>query len=536
MSLRPIQEVAGDLGFTADQLIPWGRDKAKIELARVPARSERGKLVLVSAISPTEHGEGKTTVSVALSMGLWRRSIRAALCLREPSLGPVFGQKGGGTGGGLSQVEPSQDINLHFTGDLHAITSAHNLLAALVDNDLHFGAKTGIDPRRVTFPRVLDMNERALRHVVLGLGGKVDGIPREGRFDITASSEIMACLCLSRDLDELRQRLSRIIVGRRHDDSEVTAHDVGGVDALLALLRDALLPNLVQTREGTPAFVHGGPFANIAHGCSSLIATELALAHAEVVVTEAGFGFDLGGEKFIHLKCRAAGLSPHVVVLVCTVRALTAHGRGHLALGLRHLERQLSNVAALGLVPIVTINRFAHDSESDLTEIERFCSHHAVRVARCDGFASGGEGALALADEVSAALREPAPTLAYLYPEDAPIDQKLRAIVTRLYGGTDVRFSDHAARDLALLSSQGHAGLPVCIAKTPLSFSDDARAGGLAEGFVPTVTELRVSSGAGFVVALMGDQSAMPGLPRSPAALHVRLEPDGQIRGLMQGE
>lgn len=534
--MRSIQEVAGALELSGDQLIPWGRHKAKIDLAAIPARPKQGKLVLVSAIAPTEHGEGKTTMSVALAMGLWRRSVKTALCLREPSLGPVFGKKGGGTGGGQCQVEPSQDINLHFTGDMHAITSAHNLLAALVDNELHFGAKSGLDARRVSFPRVLDMNDRTLRHVLLGLGGRLDGVPREARFDITAASEVMACLCLARNMDELRTRLSRIVVGRRQDESEVTAADIGGVDALLALLRDALLPNLVQTREGTPAIVHGGPFANIAHGCSSLIATDFGLSHADVVVTEAGFGFDLGGEKFMHIKCRTGGLSPHAVVLVCTLRALASHGRGDLRTGLKHLRRQLDNVRAFGVTPMVVINRFDSDQEAQLGMVEAFCAEQRVRVARCDGFVRGGEGALAFADAVMEVLREPAPTLRFLYELSSPLEDKLRTVATRLYGARDIAFTERALRDLAFAKSDGHSELPICIAKTPLSFADQAKAGGLAEDFVATITEVRVANGAGFVVAMMGDQSAMPGLPRQPAAQRVRIDESGRARGLTQDD
>jgi len=535
-SMRPIQEVAGDLGLDPGTLIPWGRSKAKIEVGGANSVRPKGKLVLVSAISPTEQGEGKTTMSVALSMGLWRRGVRTALCLREPSLGPVFGKKGGGTGGGLSQVVPSEDINLHFTGDMHAITSAHNLLSALVDNELHFGAKSGLDPRRVSWPRVMDMNDRALRHVLVGLGGRIDGVPREARFDITAASEIMACLCLSRDLTELRSRLLKIRVGSTSGDHPVTAADIGGVDAMLALLRDAMLPNLAQTREGTPALIHGGPFANIAHGCSSLVATELGLSHADVVVTEAGFGFDLGGEKFMHIKCRRGGLSPALVVLVCTVRALRSHGRGDLKRGLVHLTRQLDNVGAFGVRAVVAINRFPEDTEEELRLVEAHCSARGVNAARCEGFTRGSEGALSLADAVQEALRGPAPNLTFLYPEGASVEQQLSAIATRLYGARDVAFSDAARKDLVRLSAEGNANLPVCVAKTPLSFSDQASAGGLAEGFVPTVTELRPLTGAGFVVALMGEQSTMPGLPKQPAALRVQLDAHGRAHGLMQGD
>lgn len=539
-ALRPIAVVAEELGIPAEHVVPYGRDKAKIDLAALAGAPRRaGRLVLVSAIEPAGGGEGKTTISVALAMALRRLGRRTALCLREPSLGPVFGIKGGGTGGGAAQVEPAADINLHFTGDLHAVTAAHNLLAALVDGELHFGGTTGLDPRRIHFPRVLDVNDRALRHVLVGLGGPGHGMPREARFVITAASEVMACLCLAESIDDLRVRLGRIVVGERKDGSFVRASDVGGVDAMLALLRDALSPNLVQTREGGPALVHGGPFANVAHGCSSVVATRLGLAYADDVVTEAGFGFDLGGEKFLHLKCRGAGLFPRVVVLVCTARAFTAHGGGSFERGLHHLDRQIANVGRFGLPCVVAINVFDGDSESELSAIEARARSHGVRVERCTGFRHGSEGAIELGRTVADVLagtdaHPPAPR--FLYPLEASLETKIRTVVTAIDGASDVAFTERAKARLAQLEANGAGTLPVCIAKTPLSFSDDPRAGGLAEGFVPTVTGLELSAGAGFVVARMGEIELLPGLPRKPAALRVRVDDDGTIHGLMQGE
>ncbi|NBC95943.1 MAG: formate--tetrahydrofolate ligase, partial [Deinococcus-Thermus bacterium] len=398
-SLRPIDDVARELGLDPDAVLPLGRDKAKVELPEgaPPAPDDPGRLVLVSAIGPTKAGEGKTTVSVGLTDGLRRIGRRVALCLREPSLGPVFGIKGGGTGGGRAQVEPATDINLHFTGDLHAVTTAHDLLAALIDTDLHFGGASGLTPDRVTWPRVLDVNDRALRKIVVSSGRPAE---RASRFDITAASEIMAVLALAESLDDLRERLARIVVGTREDGSAVTAQDLGAVDAMLALLRDALKPNLVQTREGAPAFVHAGPFGNIAHGCSSVVATRLAMRHAQEVITEAGFGFDLGGEKFLHIKMRQSGLWPRAVVLVATVRALRSHGEGDLERGLAHLDRQLANVAAFGLPAVVAINVFADDDEDDLRSIEDRCRQLSVPAARITSFAEGGAGGEGLAREL----------------------------------------------------------------------------------------------------------------------------------------
>jgi formate--tetrahydrofolate ligase len=532
--LRPILEVARDLGIGEAQLTPVGRHKAKVDTIDRHATPPTGRLVLVSAITPTPAGEGKTTVSVGLTQGLQRLGVRVALALREPSLGPVFGVKGGGTGGGQAQVEPADDINLHFTGDLHAIGSAHNLLAALVDTDLHFGGRSGLTPATTSWTRVVDMNDRALRSVTVDAGGKAE---RHTRFDITAASEIMAVMALAHSESDLRTRLGRIVVGRRADETPVTAADLGATDALVVLLREALKPNLVQTREGAPAFVHCGPFANIAHGCSSVVASDLALRHADVVITEAGFGFDLGGEKFLDLKMRQSGLWPHAVVLVATVRALKSHGAGSLETGLAHLGRQLSNVRAFGLQPLVALNVFPDDSEGELRAVESYAAVHGVRAGRSTAFRDGGAGAEGLAGELLAALAEPAPVPAkYLYPDGAPLLESLERVASTIYGAAAVDLSAAAAADLAWLQGAGFGHLPVCVAKTHLSLSDDPQGGGLSRDFRMTVNEFRLSAGAGFVVARMGRIFTMPGLPRVPAALNVRVRSDGSVQGLMQGD
>jgi formate--tetrahydrofolate ligase len=549
--LRHILDVAHDLGLEPAAVTALGSHKAKVDPATATAADaapRAGRLVLVSAVTPTPAGEGKTTVSVGLADGLRRLGTRVALCLREPSLGPVFGVKGGGTGGGVAQVEPASDINLHFTGDIHAISSAHNLAAAMVDSDLHFGASsergtsrrvgatTGIAAERVTWPRVLDMNDRALRRILVDAGGTAE---RAARFDITAASEIMAIMALAEDEDDLRVRLARTVLGWREDGSAVTVDDLGATDAMLALLRDALRPNLVQTREGTPAFVHCGPFGNIAHGCSSVVATKLALQHADVVVTEAGFGFDLGGEKFLQIKSRQAGLWPRVVVLVATVRALRAHGDGDLERGLRHIDRQVANVRAFGLEPLVAVNVFGDDSEEDLALLERHCIEAGVAMAPCTSFVDGGAGARELARTLLELLERTAaepPQPRFVYDLDAPLPEKLDLLATTIYGAGGVEWTDTAREQLAALERAGYDRLPVCVAKTHLSFTGDPKGGALAEGFSVTVKELRLSAGAGFVVALMGRIFTMPGLPRVPAATKVTIGDDGVVRGLMQNE
>lgn len=533
VKLRPLSEVAASLGLPEEAVVPVGRHKAKVTLPEAPpAPAEAGRLVLVSAITPTRAGEGKTTVSVGLADGLQRLGVNAVAALREPSLGPVFGIKGGGTGGGEAQVEPASDINLHFTGDLHAITSAHNLLAALAENDVHFGGPAGLTPETLTWPRALDMNDRALRQVAVAHGRPA---ARVTRFDITAASEIMAVMALARSADDLRERLARIVLGTTVDGTPVTAASLGAVDALLALLQEALLPNLVQTRAGTPAFVHMGPFGNIAHGCSSVTATTLALRHADVTVTEAGFGFELGAEKFLHLKARAADVWPDAVVLVATVQALLAHGGGDLRRGLRHLDRQFANVRAFGLPVVVALNVFPSDTEEQLHTVAAHAETRGVPAARITSFSDGAAGGTELAAELLALLgsdsrQEPR----FLYAPEDSLPMKLGVIAGTLYGAAGIEFTDGALEDLARLEQLGLDRLPVCIAKTHLSFSGDPAGGGLAEGFTLTFRELRLSAGAGFIVALAGNIITMPALPRVPAALNVRVGPDGTVSGLMQ--
>lgn len=549
--LRPATDVAHELGISDADLFPYGKHLAKVELDAL-SRPNRGKgrLVLVSAITPTAAGEGKTTISCALAMGLRHIGRKVALCLREPSLGPVFGVKGGGTGGGKASLVPADVINLHFTGDIHAITSTHNLLAALVDNDLHFERKSGLDPRRTTFRRALDMNDRSLRNVMVGLGGKLGGVPRETGFDITAASEVMAILCLSKSVKDLEERLSRIVVGTTDKDAPVTAKDLFAGPSMTALLKDALRPNLAQTAEGGPAFVHGGPFANIAHGCSSILSTQMGMHYADDVITEAGFGFDLGAEKFLDIKCRTAGIWPRCVVLVATLRALKSHGGAAAAevknanidalqKGLPHLDKCIENVRAFGLTPVVAINVFNEDPDDELKALEHHCSVQGVKMSRCTGFADGGKGATDLARSVAEILDASdaaPPKPEYLYSLDMAYADKLRAIAKTIYGADDVVIAPSAAKDLARFSSWGYDKLPVCVAKTQLSLSDDPKKIGRPQGFKVHVREVRLSAGAGFVVALMGDIMTMPGLPKEPAANRVRIEADGRVRGLMQNE
>ncbi len=543
-------DVAAELGIAPEHVIPWGPGRAKVHLDALGDREPTGRLALVSAITPTPAGEGKTTVAIALAMGMRAIGRRAVLALREPSLGPVFGMKGGGTGGGRATLEPAEDINLHFTGDLHAITSAHNLLSALVDNTLQFGQPAPLDHRRVTWPRAVDMNDRFLRHVVVGLGGPLDGIPREAGFQITASSEVMAVLCLARDLPDLQARLGRIVVGWTAADQPVTADDIGAAPAMTALLRDALMPNLAQAADGTPALVHGGPFANIAHGTNSMIATRMALATGADVITEGGFGFDLGGEKFLDIASRSAGIWPRAVVLVATLRALRYHGgaeladasrpdRSTLVAGLRQLERHLFSVGAYGLAPVVALNLFPDDAAEDVELLASWCAGRGVPMAPCAGFAEGSAGSLALAEVVARVLdasdaRPPQPW--HPYEPDEPYVDKVRAVARTVYGADSVEVLPAAVKELARITAAAGTGLPVCIAKTHLSLSDDPTRRGVPHGFTVTVREARLAAGAGFVVVSTGSIVTMPGLPRRPAALRVRVEPDGRIRGLMAGD
>ncbi len=526
VGVRPLAAVAEELGLRREHVLAWGPGRAKVALDA--AGPPVGKLVLVSAITPTPPGEGKTTMAIALAMGLRQRGHRVALALRQPSVGPVFGRKGGGTGGGRATIQPEDAINLHFTGDMHAITSAHDLLASLVDHAVQHG--TGPDPARIHWPRVLDLNDRALRRVQVGL----DGVTRESRFDITAASEVMAALCLAEDRADLEERLGRLIVGEDRDERPVTATDLRGVGAMSALLLEATMPNLVQTAEGGAAFVHGGPFANIAHGCSSRIATRMALAHADIVLTEAGFGFDLGGEKYLDIKARAAGLWPSRVVLVATIRALRWHGDGDLGRGLAQLHHHLDGIARYDLDAMVVLNGFADDSAEDIATVRDACHARGAPFAACDGFAHGGEGSLEAADVLAQGLAAPG-VPRWLYPLDATLPEKLETVATALYGAAGIHLEDAALQDLARIDALGGSALPVCIAKTPLSLTDDPRVRGVPPAHVLRVRRLRLHAGAGFVVALAGDVQTMPGLPKEPAAWRVHVDGGGRIRGLMQG-
>ncbi|MFO0660054.1 MAG: formate--tetrahydrofolate ligase [Polyangiaceae bacterium] len=553
-SIQSIHDVARELGVAPEHLIPYGRDKAKIDLAALDAPATgKGRLILVSAINPTPAGEGKTTTSIGLAMAMRRQGDKVALCLREPSLGPVFGIKGGGTGGGKATLVPENDINLHFTGDIHAITSAHNLLSAMIDNALYFSEPVagtpGLDARRIRWGRALDMNDRALRSVVVGLGGVNGGFPREERFDITAASEVMAILALARDPEDLERRLSRIIIGESLDRKPITAGDLGASQAMAALLKDALYPNLVQTAEGGPAIVHAGPFGNIAHGCNSVIATRLGLKLGDYVVTEAGFGLDLGGEKFLDIKCGLVGAWPRAVVLVATLRALKMHGgtpvkqaaepdSAALERGLDHLAKHLETCAAYGLPVVVAINVFPQDTDAEMSIVQKFCAERGVVASRCEGFARGGEGAMDLArvvKEVVDGTDSAPPPAKPVYTSEDTLEEKIRKVATVVYGAKDVAFTSTAVKDLERIRSLGHGGVHVCMAKTQLSLSDDPTKPGRPRDFTLTVREVRLSAGAGFAVPLTGDIMTMPGLPREPAARKIRLLPDGRIAGLMQG-
>ncbi len=541
-NLRPITEIAERLGIPDDRLVPYGTDKAKVRLGALDSGRPPGRLVLVSAITPTPAGEGKTTTSIGLAQGFARLGESVCLALREPSLGPTFGMKGGATGGGRATVEPAEDINLHFTGDFHAVTTAHDLLAAMLDNHLQHGDPLRIDPRRVLWRRVIDLNDRALRHVVIGLGGALQGVPRETGFDITPASEIMAALCLAEDVEDLRSRLARIVVALTFDREPVTAAELKAVGALLVLLKDAVMPNLVQTVEGVPAFVHGGPFANIAHGCNSVIATRMAMAHADWTITEAGFGFDLGAEKFFDIKCVSAGLDTAAVVLVATVRALKMHGGiGRDALeepdpaaverGLPNLEKHVENIRTFGEVPVVALNRFAADTEDEIAVVRRACERMDVPFAVSEVFEKGGEGGVELARQVMAhAERRPNP-FHPLYAWDEPFEAKLEKIARSMYGASGIAMTKEAARDLRRIRRFGYEALPLCVAKTQKSLSDDPKRVGRPEGFEVTVHRIVLAAGAGYLVPILGDILRMPGLPSSPQAERMDLV-DGRIVGL----
>ena len=543
--LRPITEIAARAHVDEKYLEPYGRWKAKVDPALLRESDRKdGKLVLVTAITPTPAGEGKTTTTIGLADGLRRIGKDVTVALREPSLGPVFGIKGGAAGGGYAQVVPMEDINLHFTGDFHAIGAANNLLAAMLDNHIQQGNALRIDPRRITWKRCVDMNDRQLRFVVDGLGGKANGTPREDGFDITVASEIMAVFCLASSITDLKERLGRIIVGYSYEGKPVTAADLKAVGAMAALLKDALKPNLVQTLEGTPAFVHGGPFANIAHGCNSVMATRMALKMGDYTVTEAGFGADLGAEKFLDIKCRMAGIRPDAVVIVATVRALKMHGglakqelgREDLAAlekGIPNLLRHMSNIRTVyGLPCVVAVNRFPTDTDAEIDFIIAKCRELGVNTVLSTVWAEGGKGGEALAREVVRLCEEEKGDFRFSYELDGSIEDKITAIVTRIYGGRDVNILPAAQKQIDELTKLGFAGLPVCIAKTQYSFSDDPTKLGAPEDFTVTVKNVKVSAGAGFIVALTGDIMTMPGLPKVPAAEKIDVDENGRISGL----
>ncbi|MBQ8880058.1 MAG: formate--tetrahydrofolate ligase [Clostridia bacterium] len=541
-----INEIARSAGIDEKYVELHGSDKAKIDLSLLSDLSGKpdGKLILVTAITPTPAGEGKTTTTIGLSDGLKRIGKRVAVALREPSLGPVFGVKGGAAGGGYAQVIPMEDINLHFTGDFHAIGAANNLLAAMLDNHIYQGNSLNIDPRRITWKRCVDMNDRQLRYVTDGLGGRVNGVPREDGYDITVASEVMAVLCLSRSISDLKDRLSKIIVGYTYDERPVTAGDLKAEGAMAALLKDALKPNLVQTLEGTPAFVHGGPFANIAHGCNSVIATRMAMKLADYAVTEAGFGADLGAEKFLDIKCRMADIKPSAVVIVATVRALKMHGGlpktalatedlDALERGIPNLLRHLSNIKNVYKLPaVVAVNRFPTDTDSEIEFIIEKCRRLGVNVVLSTVWANGGAGGEELAREVVRLCEEEKGDFTYAYDLNMPIEEKISALVTKIYGGDGVSITPQAKKQIDAITALGFSDLPICVAKTQYSFSDDQTKLGAPEGFTVTVKNVKISRGAGFIVVLTGDIMTMPGLPKAPAAEKIDVDEQGRITGL----
>ncbi len=545
-NMKPIIEVAKSrLGIAAENLDPYGHYKAKVSMDYIKSLKGKpnGKLILVSAISPTPAGEGKTTTTVGLTDALNHIGKRAMLCVREPSLGPSFGMKGGAAGGGYAQVVPMEDINLHFTGDFHAITSANNLLAAMLDNHIYWGNALNIDQRRIVWRRVIDMNDRALRQIVNSLGGVATGFPREDGFDIAVASEVMAIFCLASDLEDLKQRISNIIVGYTRDRKPVRAGDLKAHGAMTALLKDALAPNLVQTLEGTPAFIHGGPFANIAHGCNSVLATSTALKLADYVVTEAGFGADLGGEKFLNIKCRKSGLKPSCVVLVATIRALKMHGgakkedlkkEGLAALseGMSNLQRHVENVRKFGIEPVVSINRFSADTDAEIDLVKSGCAELGVECYMADHWAMGGEGATELANAVVKICDSGESKLKLLYPDDMPLIEKIRTIAREIYRAKDITADKPVMDQLANFEAMGYGNAPICIAKTQYSFSTNANIKGAPVDHIVNVREVRLSAGAEFVVAICGQIMTMPGLPRVPSAEAIDTGPDGKIVGL----
>ncbi|MBQ9526246.1 MAG: formate--tetrahydrofolate ligase [Fretibacterium sp.] len=541
---RPVVEIAAKLGISEDELELYGKYKAKVSpsVQKRLADKPDGKLILVTAITPTPAGEGKTTTSVGLTDGLNKIGKKACVALREPSLGPSFGIKGGAAGGGYAQVIPMEDINLHFTGDLHAITTAHNLCAAMLDNHLQQGNELNIDPRRVVFRRVMDLNERALRNIIIGLGGRLNGVPRESGFDITVASEVMAILCLASDLMDLKARFSRMVLAYAYEGKPVTAADIGAAGAMAALMKDAIKPNLVQTLEGSPAFIHGGPFANIAHGCNSVQATRLGLKTADYLVTEAGFGADLGAEKFLDIKCRMAGLVPSAVVVVATVRALKMHGGlaktelgkedlKALAAGIPNLQKHIENIQKYGLPVVVAINRFPLDTEAELALVEEKCRELGASFALSEVWEKGGEGGMELARKVVEACEKPS-DFKFIYDAAMSPKEKMNAIAREIYGAEGVDFTPQAEKDLELVHELGMDDLLVCMAKTQYSLSDDAAKLGRPSGFRITVREVRISAGAGFLVAITGAIMTMAGLPKKPAALSIDVDENGKISGL----
>ncbi len=540
-----IKDIAADLGINEDELVPYGHYKAKISQECIDRLADKpdGKLILVTAINPTPAGEGKTTTSVGLAQGMYKLGKKAVLALREPSLGPVFGVKGGAAGGGYAQVVPMEDINLHFTGDMHAITAANNLLCALIDNHIQQGNVIGIDPRRIQIKRCLDMNDRALRNVIIGLGGKVNGVPREDHFQITVASEIMAILCLADDLDDLKLRLGRILVAYTYDNKPVYAKDLSAVGAMTALLKEAINPNLVQTLENTPAIIHGGPFANIAHGCNSVRATKLALKLGEYAVTEAGFGSDLGAEKFFDIKCRYAGLKPSCTVLVATIRALkynggvakadlTTENTEALSKGIVNLGAHIDNMRKYGVPVVVAINHFYTDTDAEIAIVREYCEKHGAKVAFSDVFLNGGEGGIELAKAVIETIEEQESNFAPIYDSELPIKEKLQIIAKEIYGASGVIFTGAAEKAIKEIEDIGFSNVPVCVAKTQYSLSDDPAKLGRPENFEITVRDVKLSAGAGFVVALTGDIMTMPGLPKVPAANNIDVLANGEITGL----
>ncbi|WP_145353135.1 formate--tetrahydrofolate ligase [Staphylococcus cohnii] len=541
-TLQPIGDIAEKVGIPADALEPYGHYKAKIDINQVKQKENKGKVVLVTAMSPTPAGEGKSTVTVGLSDAFNQLKQNVMVALREPALGPTFGIKGGATGGGYAQVLPMEDINLHFNGDFHAITTANNALSAFIDNHIHQGNDLGIDQRRIEWKRVLDMNDRALRNVIVGLGGPTQGVPREDGFNITVASEIMAILCLANDIQDLKSKITKITVGYTRDRKPVTVADLKVEGALAMILKDAIKPNLVQTIEGTPALVHGGPFANIAHGCNSILATQTARELADIVVTEAGFGSDLGAEKFIDIKAREAGFEPSAVVVVATIRAIKMHGGvakdnlkeenvDALKAGIVNLERHVNNVKKYGLEPVIALNAFIHDTEAETKFVQEWAKENGVRLALTEVWEKGGKGGIDLANEVLEVIEQPQ-DFKHLYELEQPLEDKIETIVKEIYGGSKVTFSSKAQKQLKQFKENGWDHYPVCMAKTQYSFSDDATLLGAPEGFEITIRELEAKTGAGFIVALTGAIMTMPGLPKQPAALNMDVTDDGHAVGL----